>query len=704
MAVSAVTPAFARMDDPLISRITRSVLQEAFPSAEELGEISGEPPIAEILIEGEVAGYVMSAHDIVNPVGFAGKPFDLMLGLGFDAKLKGAVLLEHHEPIIGQSMIREERVQAFLDGLRERPVARSVRTSRGTADGVSGATISSKLMRAAALASARIVAIRTGIADTDVGPLGLSVDLDTYEEKGWQELLADDEIVGRTVTVGDVMTAFGGMAAELNGLAPDQTFIEFYTMLNTPSGIGRNVFGNQWYNFHLMQIAPGEHFLAIAARGLYSFRATTHSDLQPFVADTFPRIRIVQGDEIIKLSLSNKLRRTAIRAHGAPRFREHMLFRVNPADGFNPLSPWTLEILVKPTSVGAPEDHETVTFPLTYNLPTNYVVGSDYALEEAGYKTANFMLFGLLRESLLNEWQLVWATRAFDIGVLLVILGMVTAILLLQDALSRRRRLFTGLRIGVLAAVLVWLGWMNDAQLTIINVITYAQATLQDFNPGVILLDPLIFILSVYVGISLLLWGRGVFCGWLCPFGAMQELLARAARILHIPQITLPQDLQERAWALKYVVVVVIFGLSFWSIDAAIFAAEVEPFKTTIIVGLDRSWPYILYAGILLGVGLSMERFFCRFLCPLGASLSILGRARLLNWLKRRPQCGKPCNICQGSCPVGAIRNDGAIDMNECFQCLECEVDFYDFHKCPPLVAERKRALRSEPTFSVAAE
>jgi NosR/NirI family nitrous oxide reductase transcriptional regulator len=42
--------------------------------------------------------------------------------------------------------------------------------------------------------------------------------------------------------------------------------------------------------------------------------------------------------------------------------------------------------------------------------------------------------------------------------------------------------------------------------------------------------------------------------------------------------------------------------------------------------------------------------------------------------------------------------------MNECFQCLECEVDFYDFHKCPPLVAERKRALRSEPTFSVAAE
>ena len=84
--------------------------------------------------------------------------------------------------------------------------------------------------------------------------------------------------------------------------------------------------------------------------------------------------------------------------------------------------------------------------------------------------------------------------------------------------------------------------------------------------------------------------------------------------------------------------------------------------------------------------------------------MSILGRARLLNWLKRRPLCGRPCNICQGSCPVGAIRNDGVIDMNECFQCLECQVDLYDIGKCPPLVTERKRAKRAEEALPVAAE
>ena len=145
----------------------------------------------------------------------------------------------------------------------------------------------------------------------------------------------------------------------------------------------------------------------------------------------------------------------------------------------------------------------------------------------------------------------------------------------------------------------------------------------------------------------------------------------------------------------KYIAVFVVFGLATISMDAAIVAAEVEPFKTAIIVGLDRSWPYLVYAGILLALGLTIERFFCRYLCPLGGALSILGRARLLYWLKRKPQCGNPCNVCQKTCQTGVILDDGTIDMNECFQCLDCQVDYYDETLCPPLVARRKRLAGS---------
>ncbi|MBT4711731.1 MAG: 4Fe-4S binding protein, partial [Alphaproteobacteria bacterium] len=94
---------------------------------------------------------------------------------------------------------------------------------------------------------------------------------------------------------------------------------------------------------------------------------------------------------------------------------------------------------------------------------------------------------------------------------------------------------------------------------------------------------------------------------------------------------------------------------------------------------------------ILLFVGIFVERAFCRFLCPLGGTLGILGRIHMFTWLKRRPQCGTQCRICESDCPMGAIESSGKINMNECLQCLDCQVDYYDNHTCPPLIQRRKR-------------
>ena len=97
----------------------------------------------------------------------------------------------------------------------------------------------------------------------------------------------------------------------------------------------------------------------------------------------------------------------------------------------------------------------------------------------------------------------------------------------------------------------------------------------------------------------------------------------------------------------------------------------------------------------LLGVGLFTERAYCRFLCPLGGTLAILGRLHLLNLLKRRPECGSPCHLCERSCPVRAIETTGAIKTSECFQCLDCQVEYNDDQRCPPLVRARRQRQRS---------
>ncbi|MBV8338240.1 MAG: 4Fe-4S binding protein [Alphaproteobacteria bacterium] len=119
--------------------------------------------------------------------------------------------------------------------------------------------------------------------------------------------------------------------------------------------------------------------------------------------------------------------------------------------------------------------------------------------------------------------------------------------------------------------------------------------------------------------------------------------------------------------------------------------AEVEPFKAAIILRFMTEWPMVAWALALVVASVFVERFYCRFLCPLGGGLSIFGRVRMFNWLKRHPECGKRCRICETVCPVGAIKRSGEIDMNECFYCLDCQVIYANDRVCPPMIARRKR-------------
>ena len=218
------------------------------------------------------------------------------------------------------------------------------------------------------------------------------------------------------------------------------------------------------------------------------------------------------------------------------------------------------------------------------------------------------------------------------------------------------------------------------------------------------LLEPLIFILWCATAVSLLFWGRGPFCGWLCPFGSLQELINQLARRIGIRQFTIPFQWHERLWPIKYVIFLGLFGLSLNEIAIAERFAEVEPFKTAVMLHFDREWPFVVYATGLLGASLFVERFFCRYLCPLGAALAIPGRMRLFEWLKRRKQCGFECQLCAKRCPVQAIHPLGQINPNECVYCMQCQVIYWDDSICPPLVMKKtgRGKKHAQPAISAA--
>ena len=488
--------------------------------------------------------------------------------------------------------------------------------------------------------------------------------------------MSDGALAHRRITMERCPTGSSGtLTTKPHVKQPDAAFADLHYGLATPPQIGQNLLGKRGFNALVAGSAATDQFILVAADGLYSFKGTSWRK-----TGVFDRIELLQQNRTIRLTREGYQNITRLSAEGAPEFREVAVFTVPSASGFDPTRPWRLSLLVSSEAEGGAR--LTTAFPLHYMLPDRFIrasADSEPAMQD------------------IPLWQQNWLDRVPAIVILCIMLLVLAAILVLEDFLASRIRLYRITRLVFLGATLVVLGWGLGAQLSVVHILAFAQALRTGFQWEIFLLDPLVFILWSTVAISLLFWGRGVFCGWLCPFGALQELLNAGANRLGIRQIEIPFGLHERLWAIKYILFIGLFALSLHSISQAFVLAEVEPFKTTMTMKFVREWPFLLYAGGLLAVGLFVERAYCRYLCPLGAALAIPARLRMFEWLKRRPQCGRECRICAVRCTVQAIHPDGHINPNECIHCLKCQTNYFDPATCPPLKARaQRRAARAE--------
>ena len=672
--------------------------QDIFPEADKLGTPAGEPVVAAAFKQGEQIGYVFLTSDYVNTTGYSGKPIHQLVAMDMQGVIKKVLLVEHHEPIVLIG-IPEKRITAVLKDYEGMDVSKLVQgTQDHQVDIVTGATVTIMVMDDNILRGAIKVARSYGLAGLapkikKTGPVA-SVNPDINVIENWQTLIDDGSVQSLKISLAQINKAFKESGDPLvldfpEEGDPDEVFVELYAAVVSVPSIGRSLLGENEYRNLIKKLQPGEQAILLAGGGRFSFKGSGYVR-----GGIFDRFQIIQGDTSIRFNDGYHKRLRKLAAEGAPETKDVDLFRTPANFKFDAAVPWKLELLVG-RNIG-PIKKVFLTFDLNYSTPEKYLTFTEVVAPDISEDIA---------QKPVPIWKKMWQLKISEIIVLGLALAVLTMIFFFQDWLVKRPILSDRIRIGFLVFTLVGIGWFANAQLSVVNILAMFNALATGFDWGYFLMEPLIFILWGSVAAALLFWGRGPYCGWLCPFGALQELLNRVAKIFNVKQYLVPWFIHERIWTFKYLIFLLLFGFSLHSLEWAERLAEIEPFKTAIILKFIREWPYVIFALAVLIPGLFIERFYCRYLCPMGAALAIPGKMRMFSWLKRYKECGTPCQRCSNECMVQAIHPEGNINVNECLYCLHCQELYSDDQECPVMIQKRlKKERRAVRTAAVKAK
>ncbi|CAG1016999.1 Putative electron transport protein YccM [Burkholderiaceae bacterium] len=647
---------------------------EVFPGATSFSERKGQPPYVEAYaqVDGQrkLLGYVMLSTDITDTPAYSGKPVITLIGMDTSGRFVGVKVLKHSEPILLLG-IPESALTRFNEQYLGKYVGDKLEIGRSRPDegvvgidAISGATVTVIAQNQVMTMSGAAIARQTGILAPTIRAQAKFI---TTDQKSDWATLVDQGAVKRLVVMPDQL-----------GLERSSTpFIElWFGYLNQPD-IGRALLGDTAWTNLMAQLKPGEHALFIVrTRGAESFKGSG------FVrGGIYDRIQVRQGMDAFTFRDLDYLNLYGLAAPGAPAFSESGIFIVR-SGAFSAAYPWKLSLL------GNRVDRATGTrsftsFDAEYWLPAWALEGGRPKLEKPE-----------------PTWVKVWKSRATQIVLFSVLLVAVAVVYAFREQLTRRatRKNKWPVNVFKYSAWVVSIGFVGFglmAQPSITQVLTWFHALLFHWTWELFLSDPFIFLFWVFIIVTVFVWGRGLFCGWLCPFGSLSELLYKVGGAIGLRrfQFQLPRALHDKLKWVKYGVFFGLLGVSMFSMGWAEMLAEVEPFKTTFLIGwFERAWPYTLFAGGILGISIFIERPFCKYLCPLGGALAMPSTFRWFG-LRRKQECNS-CKACAVGCGAQAIDADGRIDHRECLHCLDCMVLYTDDHACPPLAKERKRRER----------
>lgn len=650
---------------PAYGAATTGNFSEVFPEADSFSEISGDPPVAEAYSDGKLVGYVFYTNDIVDIPGYSGRPIVFLVGLDTYGTITGVKLIEHHEPImlvgVEEERLRELAAQLVGVNVASKVVMGKKEPGAVSVDFISGATLTGEVALKTIMQSSRIVAMKKGLLVGLAEPKTKYKLKNFFEEKTFEELVKEGSLKHFVIMPEDI----GAEARE-----PGTPWMDIYFGYVNPPSVGRSLFGERRYKMLFEQFGENASFIYIAGSGTGSFKGSAYVR-----GGQFERVKIIQGLRTYTFSDRDYTNIFDLHAKDAPEFKESVVFVVRDPS-FDPTRSFTLVVSYKDNRVS-----------VEYRAPLKYF--------EIPLKDRIAMYLPSWAREVLPRWLDLF----FPKGVLyIILLGSTLVLFIFRKKLFDGRRTFSRrVRYVVMFFSLVLLGWLQPSQPTTIQAATLLNEignwlTINVFHWSLFFSDPFIATVFIFIAIVTLIWGRGVFCGWICPFGAITEFLNEITR----RRYELPRWLHERLTVLR----LMAFFLVVWAFtfvrDLGIHLGEIEPFKTAFYVGLNRSWPYIAYLFGILALSMLIYRPFCRYLCPFGGGLSMLSLVQFSR-IPRYRRCGT-CKICERECPVRAISDFGEIDIMQCIRCGRCEENYHDWDRCPTLREAEKRGCKRSNT------
>ena len=663
--------------------LTQAELARRFPAPLVIGAKDAEIPAWPVFKQNatavELVGYVFESIDLAPIAGFAGVPVNLLIAIDPKGTFIDVAVLSHHEPV-------------FLDGLGEAPLfqfvgqykglslkqsvsvgtqppqGQAADSSRAYLDGVAKATASVRIINQSVLSAAlKVSRKKLGFgAGRDPSQLG-RIDMTRVVRMGPAQLIDAGLVRCIKLSNRELEALYGnsaGAGLDAEALArPEGLFTEVCVAWVSVPSVGRSLLQEASWNKLSARLEEGDHAFLVMSRGRFGVLG------DDFIRGTVPERLVLQQDKL-PVEMRDLDMAMALATPASLPSEQVDVFRVIGQAGLDPAGQLDFALRVTRNKGIVYPERMVRDIALPYRLPPAY-----FSAPEASDRS----------------WRGTWAERKTDLILTVAALALLGAALAMQKRLTANATGFAWFRRAFLLFTVVFIGYYAQGQLSIVNVSGLLQALLAGRSLEFFMYDPMTVVLWAFVLVSLVAWGRGTFCGWLCPFGALQELTGKLGQWCKLPRLRFHSRTDKRLKLVKYGLLAAILASVVLAPALTDVLVEIEPFKTAITLGFDRAWPFVVYAAGLLALSAVSYKFFCRYLCPFGAALALLGRFRVYDWIARRNECGTPCQTCRHACDYQAIKPTGKVSYDECFQCMDCVVIHASETKCAPLIMERKR-------------